>query len=119
MQWIVRAPTWDETIALRERVVNCIKCGIPPLPSSQLRRLPSISLDHLSRAAALATATTVDIQFGGYTFDLRQNDVLGSFKPPLTDVRCLIASPCTPTNECSEKLCGRHIEVRHRDQQVD
>ncbi|CCM01333.1 uncharacterized protein FIBRA_03382 [Fibroporia radiculosa] len=53
MRWIVRAPTWDELVALRERVKACFE------------------------AAAHATACKVTIAAGPGYYDLRQNQILG------------------------------------------
>lgn len=54
MQWIVRAPTWDEVEVLRERVLACF------------------------RAAATAAGCKVEISSGVGYYDLRQNAVLGA-----------------------------------------
>ncbi|KAF8587929.1 amidohydrolase [Ramaria rubella] len=52
MSWIVRAPTWEETEVLRDRVIKCFE------------------------AAALATDTKVKWSLGTALYDLAQNDVL-------------------------------------------
>ncbi|KAH7101467.1 hypothetical protein BKA62DRAFT_794595 [Auriculariales sp. MPI-PUGE-AT-0066] len=56
MQWLVRAPTGDEVIALRKRLINCLE------------------------AAALATACTPTIEVGVLVRDLKNNFTMGMSK---------------------------------------
>jgi len=53
MHWIVRAPTWDELVALRERIKACFE------------------------AAAHATSCKLTLKAGPGYYDLRQNQALG------------------------------------------
>jgi hypothetical protein len=72
MTWIVRAPTWQETTVLRDRVVKCFQRVFYAHRFSSL-----LTVDH-TRAAALATDTKVTITLQKPMYDLVQNRILGT-----------------------------------------